>query len=77
MDIPQIIYEEGIEFEDETQYEHFITFCEWYIFDTDPISIRDIPREECAIFKQLCFEYIEPNFIDREMIKHSNLELND
>ena len=46
MDIPQIIYEEGMEFDDETQYERFVTFCEWYILDTDPIAIKDIPREE-------------------------------
>lgn len=77
MDIPQIIYEEGMEFDDETQYERFVTFCEWYILDTDPITIKDIPREECSIFKHLCYLFIEPNFINREMIKHSNLELND
>jgi hypothetical protein len=77
MDIPQIIFEEGIEFEDEEQYNNFITFCEWYIFDDDIEVIKDLKHEDCLIYKQLCFEYIEPNFIDREMIKHSNLELND
>ena len=77
MDIPQIIYEEGIEFEDETHYNNFIKYCEWYIFDGDYAEITLIPREDCAIFKQLCFLFVEPNWVDREMIKHSNLELND
>ena len=73
MDIPQIIYEEGMEFDDETQYERFVTFCEWYILDTDPIAIKDIPREEYSIFKHLCYLFIEPNYIDREMVKHCEL----
>jgi hypothetical protein len=77
MDIPQIIYEEGIEFDDEEIYNNFITYCNWSIFNGDYAEIFLIPHTQCAIFKQLCFEYIEPNFIDREMIKHSNLELND
>lgn len=72
---PQIIYEEGIEFSDEKQYEDFITFCEWYILDGDDTIIESIPNEDCMIYKQLCFLYVEPNFISREMIKHC--ELND
>ncbi len=75
MDIPQIIFEEGIEFEDENEYNNFITYCEWYIFDGNEEEIYLLTREECIIFRNLCFLYIEPNFINREMIKHC--ELND
>jgi hypothetical protein len=75
MDIPQIIFEEGIEFEDEEEYNNFILFCEWYMYDLDNEVIIDLSPFDCIKYKQLCFEYIEPNFIDREMIKHC--ELND
>ena len=76
MDIPQIIYEEGLEFEDETDYNNFITYCEWYIFDGDNTMIKDLSPFDCMYrYKEMCYLYIEPNFIDREMIKHC--ELND
>jgi hypothetical protein len=75
MDIPQIIYEQGMEFDDETQYERFITYCEWYIFDTDNTMINDIPQEECSIFKHLCYLFIEPNWNLRQTKQYC--ELND
>lgn len=77
MDIPQIIFEEGIIFEDETKYNNFITFCEWYIYDEDPMTIKDIPREDCIIFKDLCFHYVEPNFALRITKKYHGIELDE
>jgi hypothetical protein len=62
MDIPQIIFEEGIEFGDEETYNKFIIYCEWYLFDG---NIDELDNELCLTFRELCSLYVEPNYIDR------------
>jgi hypothetical protein len=60
--IPQIIFEESIEFDDEATYNNFIIYCEWYLFDG---NIDELDNELCLTFRELCSLYIEPNYIDR------------
>ena len=63
--IPQIIFEEGIEFENEEMYNDFITYCEWFCFDGNVSIIEAIPDEVCLYYHDLCNNYIEPNLIQR------------
>ena len=65
MDIPQIIFEEGIMFDDEATYNDFLTYCEWYLFDG---NIYKLDNELCLVFRDLCNWYVEPNYMARIMI---------
>jgi hypothetical protein len=76
MDIPQIIFEEGIEFGDEETYNKFITYCEWYLFDG---NIDELDNELCLNFRILCISmccmmgYSPDDFI--KFIKDKSKEL--
>jgi hypothetical protein len=67
--IPQIIFEEEIEFVDEERYEEFITYCNWYIFDGDDSDIAHIEYDRCRMYRSLCNLYVEPNYTARLMIE--------
>ena len=41
------------------------------------MTIKDIPREDCIIFKDLCFHYVEPNFALRITKKYHGIELDE
>jgi hypothetical protein len=65
MDIPQIIFEEGLDFESEDMYNQFLTYCEWFLYDGHVSIIEEIPDEVCLYYHDLCNNFIEPNLIQR------------
>jgi len=74
MDIEQIVFEEDIQFDDEDEYNNFITYCNWYCFGLDPITIKDITYDDCIFFKDLCFLYVEPNLALRMSKQYYGIE---
>jgi hypothetical protein len=74
MDISQIVFEEDIQFDNEDEYNNFITYCNWYIFGGEDEMIKDISHEDCSIFKDLCYLFIEPNMSLRMSNKYYSIE---
>jgi hypothetical protein len=73
MDIPQIVFEEGIMFDDEAIYNDFLTYCEWFMNPTDlyfyeeDLKVEQMDYNKCKVFCELCALYIEPNLKTREV----------
>lgn len=67
--IPEIIFEEGLEFGDEEMYNQFLTYCEWFIFDG---NIDELDNDLCLTFRDLCNHYIEPNYMSRLQSSHTD-----
>ena len=68
-EIPQIIYEEGLDFDDDMQmYDEFLKYCDWFLFDGDASILDDIPDEMCMYYHDMCNLFVEPNLMARQQI---------
>jgi hypothetical protein len=75
--LPEIIFEECIEFDTEEEYNAFVLYCEHYIFD-DELTIDQMKHieniDKFNTFKMLAQEYVEPNFVEK--LQRDSLPIN-